>query len=284
MDDELRNTRDDRSPAPVVVGVDDTTHAREAVGWGAAEAARLGAPLRLVAASGLVGEHLPGRTGRDRRLHEVLTAARAAAVEAGAPAVTTAVRSGYPAEVLAEESRTARLVVLGDRGASRFEGALAGSVAVSLLSRAECPVVVVRGRSLRTTRATAGLPVVVGLDGTPAADAALEVALELAAARGADLVVLHCAEQPVGGPVVDRLVAARAAGRGVLVRVVSGAGHPDDLLLAEARRAQLVVVGSRGRGDLAGLLLGSVSAALVHGADCPVVVVGPLARRPVPAG
>lgn len=153
-------------------------------------------------------------------------------------------------------------------------------MAVSLLGRAECPVVVVRGRSLRTTGATAGLPVVVGLDGTPAADAALEVALELAAARGADLVVLHCAEQPV----VDRLVAARAAGRGVLVRVVSGAGHPDDLLLAEARRAQLVVVGSRGRGDLAGLLLGSVSAALVHGADCPVVVVGPLARRPVPAG
>ncbi|GAA2558635.1 universal stress protein [Pseudonocardia hydrocarbonoxydans] len=296
MDEELSDPRDEQAPGPVVVGVDDTRHGRQAVEWGAAEAVRLGAPLRLVTASGLVGENLPGRKGRDRRLHEVLAGARTAAVAAGAVGVTTALRSGYPADVLADESRAARLVVVGDRGASRLEGVLAGSVAVPLLGRAECPVVVVRGRPLGAGVA-AGLPVVVGLDGTPAADAVLEVGLDLAAVRGAELVALHCAAQPVAGSAVDGsavdgsavgrsavdgLVAARAAGRGVPVRVVSGTERPGDLLLAEAQRAQLVVVGSRGRGDLAGLLLGSVSTELVHRAGCPVVVVGPLARRPVP--
>ncbi|GAA2552773.1 universal stress protein [Pseudonocardia hydrocarbonoxydans] len=294
----VTGARDVRAAGPVVVGVDDTDHARAAVAWAASEAVRLGAPLRLVAATGLVGDHLPGRAGRDRRLHEVLDAARGCAVAAGGGAVATELRTGYPVTVLADESRAARLLVVGDRGTSRIEGVLAGSVAVPLLGRSRCPVVVVRGHP----RDPAGLPVVVGVDGTPGDDAVLDVALELAAARGAELVVLHGSGQPPDGPATDLLVGpavarevladlelrsltehavARGAGCGVDVRVVGGSGRAVDLLLAGAPRAQLVVVGSRGRGDLAGLLFGSVSTALVHRADCPVVVVGPLAR-PVP--
>lgn len=260
---------------PVVVGVDGTPHAMRAVRWAAAEAARLGAPLRLVAAGGLVGEHLPGRVGRRRELESVLARARAAAtaVGAGAGTVGSAVRRGDPAAVLVEESQRARLLVVGDRGASRLEGVLAGSVAVAVLRRSACPVVVVRGPE-RDPAETAGRPVVVGLDATPASVAALDVALDAAAARGVGLVAVRTSDDAAAP---DREVAVRAAGRGVPVRTVTGPGPAAGVLLAEAARAQLVVVGSRGRGELAGLVRGSVSTLLVHRAGCPVVVIGPLA-------
>lgn len=282
---------------PVVVGVDATPHALRAVRWAGAEAARRGAPLRLVAVTGLPGEHLPGRGGRRRALQAVLARARGVAAAAGATIVETAVLRGIPVPVLVEESRRAQLVVVGDRGASRLEGVLAGSVAVALLRRAACPVVVVRGPE-RGPAQEAGRPVVVGFDVTPGAAAALDVALDAASSRGAELVVVHTTTEPAVGPDADLLVApaaaravldeieqrvvagqvvAWAAGRGVPVRSVAGTGRAAEVLLAEAARAQLVVVGSRGRGELAGLVLGSVSTFLVHHAGCPVAVVGPLA-------
>jgi nucleotide-binding universal stress UspA family protein len=305
---------------PVVAGIDDTPHALHAARWAGAEAARLGVPLRLVAVTGLVGEHLPGRVARCRALERVLDRARAAAAEAGADRVGTAVRSGIPVDVLAQESRAASLLVVGDRGAGRVEGLLAGSVAVGLLGRASCPVVVVRGAD-RDAGRQAGRPVVVGLDLSPASTAVLDAALDAAASRGVGLVVVHAVPDPpadpTADPTADLLVApaaarsaragtehrvpaeqpaARAARRGVPVRSVTAAGRAAEVLLAEARDAQLVVVGSRGRGELAGLVRGSVSTVLVHRADCPVLVVGPLAagsdvpraghrrRRPVGPG
>ncbi|QJY48973.1 universal stress protein [Pseudonocardia broussonetiae] len=286
---------------PVVVGVDDAPHALRAVRWAAAEAARLDVPLRLVGATGPPGEHLPGRAGRHRALEAMLARARVAAEammnDTGAGAVQTQVRRGVPSTVLVDESRAARLLVVGDRGTSRLEGVLAGSVAVALLRRAACPVVVVRGPE-RDPAHEAGRPVVVGFDATPAAATALDVALDAAAARGVELVVVHTTPEPVGGPDADLLVApavaravldeveqrvateqvtARTAGHDVAVRMVAGRGRAAEVLLAEAARAQLVVVGSRGRGELAGLVLGSVSTLLVHHAGCPVTVVGPLA-------
>jgi nucleotide-binding universal stress UspA family protein len=290
------DARDDRL-GPVVVGIDDTGHAFRAARWAGAEAGRLGVPLRLVAATGLAGEHLPGRAGRQRGLEAVLARARVVAVEAGAGAVETAVRSGVPATVLAEESQAARLIVVGDRGASRLESVLAGSVAVALLRRSACPVVVVRGPE-RSPAQEAGRPVVVGLDVTPTAMTALDVALDAARSRGVGLVAVHTTPEPAAGPTADLLVApaaarevldeadqrviaeqvaARATRRGVPVRTVTGRGQTGAALLAEAGRAQLVVVGSRGRGELAGLVRGSVSTLLVHHAACPVVVVGPFA-------
>ncbi|WP_218600461.1 universal stress protein [Pseudonocardia oceani] len=158
-------------------------------------------------------------------------------------------------------------------------------------------MVVVRGPERDRTQG-AGRPVVVGFDASPAAAAALDLALDAAASRGVGLVVVHTTPEPVVGPDADLLVApaaaravldeveqrvvagqvaARAAGRGVPVRTVAGTGRAAEVLLAEAARAQLVVVGSRGRGELAGLVLGSVSTLLVHHAGCPVAVVGPLA-------
>lgn len=301
MDAQGRDRAGAEVTGPVVVGVDDAPHALRAVRWAVAEAARLGVPLQLVAATGLPGEHLPGRAGRHRALEAVLARARVAAEAAmngmGAGAVRTQVRRGVPSTVLVEESRAARLLVVGDRGASRLEGVLAGSVGVALLRRSACPVVVVRGPE-RDRALDAGRPVVVGFDASPAAAAALDLALDAAASRGVELVVVHTTPEPVGGPDADLLVApavarsvldeieqrvvagqvaARAAGRGVPVRTVAGTGRAAEVLLAEAACAQLVVVGSRGRGELAGLVLGSVSTLLVHHAGCPVAVVGPLA-------
>ena len=277
----------------VVVGIDDTPYALHAARWGGEEAARLGVPLRLVAVTGLVGEHLPGRVARHRALEAVLERARGAAAAAGADRIDATVRSGVPVSVLAQESRTARLVVVGDRGAGRMEGVLTGSVAVGLLARASCPVVVVRGPDRDADRDARG-PVVVGLDPSPASAAALDVALDAAMSRAVGLVVVHAVpDGPAGLPadllvaptaaravlaeVEHRVLAARAGRRRVPVRTVTVPGRAAEVLLAEARGAQLVVVGSRGCGELAGLVGGSVSAALVHHADCPVVVVGPLA-------
>lgn len=304
---------------PVVVGVDDSAHARRAVAWAAEEAVRAGAPLRLVAVSGLAGEHLPGRAGRRRALDRALDRARAVAEEvlagaagadgadgAGGPsgatvAVETAVRSGTPVPVLAEESGRARLVVLGDRGAGRVEGLLAGSVAMGLIGRAECPVVVVRGASSTGPSGSPGggepdpdRPVVVGVDGTPASAAAAAFAVRAAADRGVALVAVHAdPESPPGadGPAPGRETAevreqlapgrrgaALANPHGVPVQMVFAPGRAARLLLAASHRARLVVVGSRGRGELAGLLRGSVGSVLVHRAGCPVVVLGPRCR------
>lgn len=298
MDAQEIEAREIDAVEPVVVGIDDTPHALRAARWAGEEAGRLGVPLRLVAVTGLVGEHLPGRAARYRALEAVLERARAAAAEAGADRTESTVRSGVPAAVLAQESRTARLLVVGDRGAGRVEGALAGSVAVALLGHAVCPVVVVRGpdRDVDADR-EARRPVVVGLDPSPASAVALDVALDAAVARGVGLVVVHAVPDGRADPTAELLVApaaartvlaeiehrvlveqpaALAARRGVPVRSVTAPGRAAEVLLAEARDAQLVVVGSRGRGELAGLVRGSVSAVLVHHSDCPVLVVGPL--------
>lgn len=250
---------------PVVVGVDGSAHALRAVRWAGAEAARRRTGLRLAAASGLVGDHLPGRAGRRRAVEEVLHEARAA-LPAGVVAVEVVV-PGEPGPALVAQSHDAAVVVIGDRGAGRLEAALAGSVAAPLVRAATCPVVIVRGS------VTDGLPVVVGVDATPASGVAAAFALRAAAARGVPLVAVHAEAE--GAPVGARLQVLGRSHPQVPVRVVVTADDPGERLLAESHGAQLVVVGSRGFGELGGLVHGSVSAVLVHGAACPVAVVGP---------
>lgn len=223
---------------------------------------------------------------------EQLEAAVEVAVDA-APGVRAShqVIIGYPVPVLIGESKNARLVVLGDRGLGGVSGLLVGSVAVALAAHGGCPVVVVRGQS--PVPPDSPLPVVVGVDGTVNSEAALEFGFETASAQGVPLVAVHTggAERigPIFNPVPDpdtvedrgRRVLARwlACWEGrypdVKVRRVAGSDHPARRLLSEASHAQLVVVGSRGRGSLTGLVLGSVSHTLLHHAPCPVAVVRP---------
>jgi nucleotide-binding universal stress UspA family protein len=298
------------TPHPVVVGVDGSECALQAVRWAAAEAARRHRPLRLVAAhtwpaGGLVGD--PG-LGIDPRavLRDVvrgrLAAAEPAAAEtvAGRP-VETADVEGDPVAVLAGESERAELLVLGDRGLGGFTGLLIGSVAVALCTRAGCPVVVVRGAEADPT-VPRPEPVVVGVDGSPSSEAAIAFAVEAAAVRGVPLLAVHAWHDvpvdPTLVPLVDwdavesderevlaeRLAGLRASRPDPEVRTQVVRDRPARALVDESRGAQLVVVGSRGRGGLRGMILGSVSQQLLHHAHCPVAVVRGRATGAHPSG
>ncbi len=278
---------------PVVVGVDGSASAYRAVEWAAGEAHRRGVGLRLVRAfSWTTADHPTGWVARyrdqmlDVSRRQVAQAVRVAADARPDVEAESQVEIGAPIEVLSSEARRAQLLVLGDRGLGEVTGLVLGSVAVSLAARGACPVVVVRGE-----RAGADGPVVVGVDGSPVSEAALAFAFDAAAARGVDLVAVHAWSPTAIDEELASLVewdasaesavlAERLAGWGqkypqvAVRRTVVRDGAVRALVTASAG-AQLVVVGSRGRGNAAGLLLGSVSHGVLHGAHCPVAVVRP---------
>lgn len=286
---------------PVVVGVDGSASALEAARWAAREAHRRRVPLRLVGAFvWTIGHHLgdPGlgtdylAVLRQNARYELAAAAAAAADVMPHLAIEQEVVDGLPVPVLCAEASRAQLVVLGDRGLGGFTGLLAGSVAVALATSAPCPVVVVRGPTPDVPPAFDG-PVVVGIDGSPTSEAALEFAFEAADLRRVSLVAVHTwtdyqAESTIGavleGEAIDgderRLLAERLAGWSekypdVPVERLVTRYRPAATLIEQSGHAQLVVVGSRGRGGFAGLMLGSVSHALLHHAACPVAIVRP---------
>lgn len=286
----------------VVVGVDGSDSALQAVSWGAAEAARRRVPLRLVIAfawpAGTSEAHPHhGRAYRELLLEQARRhlATAGVAAEQAQPDVQVEQQLivGSPIAVLGAEARRAQLVVIGDRGMSRVAGLLVGSVAVALAAHAPCPVVVVRWTERQSAEADA-LPVVLGVDGSATSEAAIAFAFEAAAAREVPLVAVHTWSGMVFDPAVASMGidwgAIEDAERELLAHQLAGwsAKYPDTpveqlvtrdrpahSLLVQAARAQLVVVGCRGRGELAGLVLGSVGNALVHRSPCPVAIVRP---------
>jgi nucleotide-binding universal stress UspA family protein len=285
---------------PVVVGVDGSASATQAVRWAAREAGRRRAPLVLVhvwtaipVAPLHVGSLVPYHDALveqgDQWLEEAATAARDAA-----PGVVTSTQlvSGSAAGQLIDRSASAGLLVLGSRGLGGFAGLVVGSIAVALATHGHCPVVVVRGADPDTAPRQDG-PVVVGVDGSPNSRAALDFAFEAAALRGAPLTAVHAwSDLPVitvwelttdwhlvqqnEAKALSRWLAdGRALYPGVPVEQVVVREGPARILLEHARTAQLVVVGSRGRGGFRGLLLGSTSQALIHHAASPVAVIPP---------
>ncbi|MEU2615768.1 universal stress protein [Micromonospora sp. NPDC007271] len=283
--------------AAVVVGVDGSEPALRAVRLAAAEAARRHRPLRVV--HGFIWPLLrvpvspppsapPGAGLRHQA--EELVAEAVAEAESAAPGVRVSgeIIDGEAAAVLLGESPTATMIVLGDRGLGGFAALVIGSVAIQVAAHADCPVLVARG-----AHRTAG-PVVVGVDGSAPSQAAVEFAAEEAALRGARLHAVHAYTHPTSSgpgdmqPLVyeegllrdeeDRILANSLTGLAdrhpqvPLTREVVH-GRPVGVLTEAARTAQLVVVGGRGRGELSGLLLGSVSQGVLHHADCPVAVV-----------
>ena len=281
----------------VVVGVDGSAHARKAAEWAAAEAASRHAPLRLVYAyqlpvAGYAGYSMaPSDLGRvmraegRRMLSEVADDLR---TRHPGLDVHTRLFQGDAVVALRRASETARLTVVGSRGQGRVAGTLLGSVALAITAHGSAPVAVipVDGPGWTPTG-----PVVVGVDGSPTSEAAINFAFEEAAVRGAPLVSRARLDRPaadavrriahrhrtIGG---ERTAAARrAAGpwrdKFPDVEVISVVAHgkPTPALLDHGRQAQLLVVGSRGRGGFAGMLLGSTSHSLITHALCPVVVV-----------
>lgn len=287
---------------PVVVGVDGSESALHAVRWAAREARRRQAPLRLVHVCHVVPVRHPRQISPppeyqaalfeqgEHWLRDAVEAARQAVPDV---VVTADALGGQASEVLVTESESARLVVLGSRGLGGFGSLVLGSVAVAVSAHAHCPVVVMHADE------TGGAPpeeghVVVGLDGSELSDAAMNFACEAAAARAVPLVAVHTWFDIDVSPTWTRLPSTidwdylqaeeeREFGDrvgvwqekfpGVEIRPLVVRDRPGRALLKHAEGAQLVVVGSRGRGAFAGMGLGSVSQTLLHHAQCPVAVV-----------
>ncbi|WP_308406922.1 universal stress protein [Streptomyces sp. AC555_RSS877] len=286
---------------PVIVGMDASASSLEAVVVAAREAQLRGAPLRIVHAFGHSPGHLttgaPPWNPADHGLEPMARGALAQAeerVHAVAPGIeiTRSVVAGEALEVLEIESRSASLAVVGSRGLSGFAGLLLGSTAVHLAAHGRCPLMVVRGRPDPTGA------VVLAVDGSDAGDAAVEFAFAEAALRKAPLVAVHVwntwserAYEGPGDPLNAMVVEAdrlREAEQHLLDETVTAwqkvfpqvaverrlvRSRIRPALIDASRGAQLVVAGARGRGGFTGLLLGSVSQALLHHAHCPVTVV-----------
>ncbi len=282
-------------PGPVVVGVDGSESAMRAVRWGAAEAARRRTRLRLVAAFAWMVDQVGARPGLEERYRAVLldransylTAAAAVAALAEPDVdVEQHLVVGHPIPVLDDESARAQLVVLGASGLGRVDGGSVGSVAVALAAHAAGPVVVVRGGEAAPLS-----PVLVGVYSVPTSEAAIAFAFEAAAARNVPLLAVHtwwdlvidlgmapsvewdAVEAQERLVLAQRLAAWSDRYPGVPVEGLVTRDRPSHSLLLEAARAQLVVVGARGRGGVAGSVLGSVGNAVLHRAACPVAVV-----------
>lgn len=295
------NTRFD-GEHPVLVGVDGSESALHAVRWAAREALRRNAPLRIVHVCHLAPVRHPRQISPppeyqaallEQGRHWLTEATRAARHAAPDGVVTTDLHDGLTSDVLIAESKTAQLLVLGSRGLGGFASLLIGSVAVAVSAHAHCPVVVTHSSTVDGVPPETG-HIVVGLDGSDLSDAAMTFACEAAAARGVSLVAVHTwFDMDVSATWVrlpstidwdflqseeEREFAARVgAWQGkfpnVDIRPLVVRDRPGHALLRHAAGAQLVVVGSRGRGAFIGLGLGSVSQTMLHHAECPVAVV-----------
>lgn len=286
-------------PAPIVIGYDGSSGSKSALRWAAAAADRAQAPLRIVEAFEIViitrpspGKIVPleaVRTARQEGLDKV-----AASIREPYPGlhVETSLVGGSAPKTLMEAAQDARLVVLGSRGLGGWSGLLVGSVAVQVTTHAACPVVVVP-HDLRA-RAHEGPTVVVGVDGSKASAKAIDFAFDQAEALNARVVAVHTWTSPFltyddGASMLQfDEEKIREESRLLVAESVAGAAadHPDvpwttDLdtgsaaqaLVRRSESADLVVVGSRGRGGFTGLLLGSVSQGVLHHSHCPTAVV-----------
>ena len=283
----------------IVVGYDGSPASEAAVWWAAEEARRRRAGVRLTYAlpvpilSNPMGVSTPLPTDSVRQVAERLLAVVAQRIRARYPtlSVDAVVSFGGAAPVLLQEAAGAALVVVGSRGLGEFRDLALGSVSAHVATHAPCPVVVIPPR-WESEEATGGI--VVGVDGSELSLDAVEFAFEQAQARQVQLTAVMAWHDPVSVgpddplPVVYDVDALEEQSNALLAESIAGQqekysdvpvrqelvrGRADDVLIAAGRTAELLVVGSRGRGAFSGLLLGSTSRSLVHHAPCPVAVV-----------
>lgn len=298
-------TEQDMTSPKVVVGVDGSATANAAVDWAVAEAARRKWPLLVVHALAmpLVMSRYSGPT-RFPPTEELSAQGQRVLDEAVEHA--RGLRPGVRAEgVMAlQEPHTALLrradredlVVVGSRGLGPMRSALESSAGVRLAARASCPVVVVPGGE-EARNSTEPRRIVVGVDGSEDSRRALSFALHQAArADGGSVLVVHSWRVPLPfdpGPSGEEawsppsdLLDHRSQEmvsemleqvmdpdiEQVSVAVARTDEDPVEALVEAGGAADLIVVGSRGRGSVRGLLLGSVSQGVLHSTTVPVVV------------
>jgi nucleotide-binding universal stress UspA family protein len=289
----------------IVVGYDGSAPSRTAVRYAAAEARLRDAAVRVIAAfdytwqgSRFGGVEVLEQAVRERVQTMVDEAIAEIRTETPDLAITGAAVLGSPGPVLVDASRTAALVIVGNRGHGGFAGLMLGSVGAHVATHGRCPVIVVRGTVdvVPGTVDTAHRPVVVGADGSQRAEHTLGVAFEEAARRGATLIAIRAYQLPVpygvmamgSVPYQPEMLKAQEADAladtvrpwrdkypDVTVETLVAQGSAARVLVDVSSSAGLMVVGSHGHGAIAGTLLGSVGLQLLHHADCPVLIVRP---------
>jgi nucleotide-binding universal stress UspA family protein len=284
------------SSLPIIVGVDGSPASRVAVDWAARDAARRGADLKLVHVlvppAVMAFPEVPMPPGfmewQDEDGRRLLDSAVKTVEEAGAQVeVSTDMVSGPAVPVLADLSSSAQMIVVGCRGHGALARGLLGSISTGLAHHAHCPVAIIHDEDPLMPHPSKA-PVVVGVDGSPASENAVAIAFEQASFRGVDLLAVHAwsdtgvfefpgADWSTLQAAGEQTLSERLAGwqeryPDVPVRRVVVADKPARQLLEQAESAQLLVVGSHGRGGIAGMLLGSVSTSVLHGARLPVII------------
>jgi nucleotide-binding universal stress UspA family protein len=282
----------------VIAGVDGSEASRRALRWAADHAARHGVGLDIVHAWSV--PYFSYGAGASEETEAAATAARELVDEeegwliaqGAAPADRRVLLDeGDPASSLVSRSEGAEILVVGSRGRGRLAGLVLGSVSQRCIDHAVCPVAVVPPDSSEGTRGR----VIVGIDGSDAAARALRWAYEEAARRRVHLEVVHAFDfvtvvSPFGPTVAverDELekaahelledavatVAANCDVRPRSVRLRASGNAAAAALLEQADDADLLVVGSRGRGAFRTVLAGSVAQQCARRSPCPVVVV-----------
>ncbi|MBN9645338.1 universal stress protein [Corynebacterium mendelii] len=287
----------------IVVAVDGSPAADAAVRWAANAAAKRGEPLRLAAsytmpqflyAEGMV----PPQELFDELQAETMDhidRARDVALQV-APGIKIGhtVAEGSPIDMLLELSKDVTMIVMGSRGLGGLSGMVMGSVSAAVVSHAHCPVVVVREDNDLTDANKYG-PVVVGVDGSGVSRKATEYAFKEASSRHCPLIAVHtwmdvqvqasiaglsgaqeqwsAVEKQQRELLDERLKEFTSSYPKVTVETIITRDRPVRALVEAADNAQLLVVGSHGRGGFKGMLLGSTSRALLQSAPCPMMVV-----------
>lgn len=288
--------RTHRNGAHVLAGFDGSAPSVRALRWAAAEAERRGIALEIVAcysgppAVGIWAVPCDLDALRDEIVADVTAAVGALRAAHPRLAVTGRVVLGRPGEELLTESKAADLLVVGTSGAGAVESLVLGSVAFTVARHAACPVVLVPDADPPGFDHPQDRPLVVaGYDGSDAAGAALDWAVAYTDRIGGELLVVHAWRDRYRAAIDDQeahdfrrvdaaidldigLERARATAQGHVRGTVVEA-RPADAILDAAQRADLVVVGSRGRGAVRTTLFGSVALDVVQRARCPVAVV-----------
>lgn len=286
--------------APVVVGIDDAGTSNDAVDWASAEAATRGCPLHVVHAFHppmhadpygfipTIDSRFTARAGAEAMLGEAVARARSVAADVE---VSPLLLLGTPARALLDEAQQACLLVLGSRGLRGLRGLLAGSVCVQVATHAPCPVVVIGAPRCARDPGRSPSRVVVGVDATQSCTPAVGFAFQAARQRGIPLLAVHAwtpdppadlegiSVRPALAETLARRTLERALDRwqpeftDVPVHTALVRGDPEHALIAQSRGAALLAVGTRGRGQVLGTVLGSVSQAILHHGDRPLAII-----------